>query len=189
MTNRVIGVVGKIGSGKDEVLKYLKQRYGVPYISTGDIVRDIAAREGIEATRENLESISERCFATMGKGCFVKMAGDEIKKRGWQIAGISGIRAPADVKTLKEMFVDSFILVRVEVQDPELRFQRVVRRHEGRDPEKYEQFQVQDYSEEEIFHISKTAGMADYAVGNDGTLDDLHTQVDELVASKKLLGT
>lgn len=187
MAARVIGVVGKIGSGKDEVLKYLKARYGVPYISTGDIVREIAEKEGLPPTRENLETISEQCFLELGKGCFVRMAAGEIKKRGWGTAGISGIRAPADVKALKELFGGDFALLRVEVKDPELRFQRVLRRHEGRDPEKYQEFLVQDRSEEEIFHISRTASMADLAVNNDGTLDDLHRQVDKLVSAGKLL--
>ena len=45
MAKRIIGVVGKIGSGKDEVLKYINARYGVPYISTGDLVRDLAKKK------------------------------------------------------------------------------------------------------------------------------------------------
>jgi len=46
---KVIGAVGDIGSGKDEVLKYLRDRYGVPYLSTGDIVRRMAQEDGVEA--------------------------------------------------------------------------------------------------------------------------------------------
>ena len=183
---RVIGVVGKIGSGKDEVLKYLKSKYGIPYLSTGDLVRDIAAKDGVAPTRENLEIISERCFIQMGKGCFVKMVADEILKKGWKIAGISGIRAPADVHILKELFGDAFVLLRVDVADPKLRFQRILRRHETRDPEKYEEFLVQDLGEEEVFHVSKTAAMSNYSMKNDGTVDDLHRQIDMLVKSKKL---
>jgi len=186
MAAKVIGVVGKIGSGKDEALKYLMAKYGVPYMSTGDLVRQIAEKEGMAPTRENLETISEQCFIQMGKGCFVKMVAEEIKKRRWEIAGISGIRAPADVHALKEIFGDNFILLRVDVTDPKLRFQRILQRHEGRDPAKYQEFEVQDRSEEEIFHIGKTAAMADFSVKNDGTLDDLHRQIDKLVKSKKL---
>ena len=115
------------------------------------------------------------------------MVAEEIKKKGWDIAGISGIRAPADVHILKEFFGDAFILLRVEVTDPRQRFQRVLLRHEGRDPEKYEEFLVQDRSEEEVFHIHKTAAMADYALKNDGTLDNLHRRIDKLVKAKKLL--
>jgi len=55
---KVIGAVGQNGSGKDEVLKYLKAACGVPFFSTGDMVREIAAKEGVEATRDNLRAIS-----------------------------------------------------------------------------------------------------------------------------------
>jgi dephospho-CoA kinase len=186
MVTKVIGVVGKIGSGKDEVLKYLKAKYGIPYLSTGDLVRDLAAKEGLPPTRENLEIISEKCFIEMGKGCFVRMVADEIKKNGWKTAGISGIRAPADVHILKEMFGNGFILLRVDVADTKLRFQRILRRHEARDPEKFEEFLVQERGEEEVFHVDKTAAMANYALKNDGTIEDLHKQIDTLVKSKKL---
>ncbi|MDD5399511.1 MAG: AAA family ATPase, partial [Dehalococcoidia bacterium] len=83
---KVIGVVGDIGSGKDEVLKHLRDRYGVPYISTGDIVRQMAQQEGVVGTRENLEAISKRCFNQMGRGCFVRMAAQEIINRDWNVA-------------------------------------------------------------------------------------------------------
>ena len=45
---RIIGVIGENGSGKDEVLKYLRTKYNVPFLSTGDIVRGIAAKEGVD---------------------------------------------------------------------------------------------------------------------------------------------
>ena len=51
---RVIGAVGQNGSGKDEVLKYLRSKYGMAFLSTGDVVRDIAAKEGVEPTRDHL---------------------------------------------------------------------------------------------------------------------------------------
>ena len=84
------------------------------------------------------------------------------------------------------MFGDAFVLLRVDVADPKLRFQRILRRHETRDPEKYEEFLVQDLGEEEVFHVSKTAAMSNYSMKNDGTVDDLHRQIDMLVKSKKL---
>ncbi|MBW2674642.1 MAG: AAA family ATPase [Deltaproteobacteria bacterium] len=64
---KVIGAIGQNGSGKDEILKYLKAACGVPFFSTGDMVRKIAAEEGIEATRDNLRVISERWFSERAK--------------------------------------------------------------------------------------------------------------------------
>ena len=183
---KVIGAVGDIGSGKDEVLKYLRDRYGVPYISTGDIVRQIAQEDGVDGTRENLAAISKRCFSQMGRGCFVRMAGQEIIKRGWKVAGISGVRTPNDVAVMKEMFADGFSLVRVDIKDPGIRFERVRLRGERRDPLTLEAFQQQDRNEEQEFQISKAEAMADYNIDNSGTLEELQRQIDKLVASKKL---
>jgi dephospho-CoA kinase len=186
MTPKIVGVVGKIGSGKDEALKYLKARYSVPFLSTGDIVRALAEKEGLPPTRENLETISEQCFIELGEGCFVRMVAGEIKKLGWHVAGISGIRSPADVLALKEIFGSDFVLLRVDVKDPELRFNRLLGRHEGRDPEKFADFQAQDRNEEEIFHIDKASSMADFSISNDGTLEDFHKQIDRLAARNRL---
>ena len=187
MNTRVIGTVGKIGSGKDEVLKYLRDRYGIPFISTGDIVRGIAKEEGREPTRENLEEISERYFRKLGKGCFVKMAADEIVRRKWKFAGLSGIRTPADVRILKERFGDGFTLIRVEVTNPRQRFQRLKLRHEGRDAATYDAFLEQDRNEEEVFKVSKAGAMADYMVRNDGSLADLHRRIGALIRTRKLI--
>jgi len=184
---KVIGVVGEIGSGKDEVLKYLKARYGIPYISTGDLVRHIAEAENVEATRENLAKISARCFEEEGKGCFIRRAATEIIKRGWKIAGISGVRSPEDVKILRDTFGKGFILIRVDISDLQTRFQRVRLRHEERDPLTFEQFLKQDRNEEKTFNISHAGRLADYALNNDGSLEDLHRAIDELVARENLL--
>jgi dephospho-CoA kinase len=183
---KVIGVVGGIGSGKDEVLKYLRDKYGVPFISTGDIVRKMAGEEGVEGTRENLEAISRRCFRDLGKGCFVRMASEEILRQGWKVAGISGVRTPDDVSFLRHKFGPDFILVRVEIDDPRVRFERVRLRHEQRDPLTYEAFREQDRSEEETFNIALAVSSADLAIDNSGPLGELHAAVDSLVAAGKL---
>jgi dephospho-CoA kinase len=182
----VIGAIGKIGSGKDEALRYLKSKYGVPFVSTGDVVRRIAAAEGLAPTRENLEEISQRYFRERGEGCFIRMAGEEILRQEWKVAGISGVRSPTDVLMLREMFGARFILLRVEITDPQLRFNRLVTRHEGRDPAEYEQFQAQDAAEENLFRTTEAGKSADFCLNNDGTVDDLHRQIDSLVASGKL---
>ena len=183
---KIIGVIGQNGTGKDEVLKYLRAKYGVPFLSTGDMVREIAAKEGKEPTRENLQEISERCFREFGRGCFVKLAANKIRQNGWVVGGISGIRSADDVKVVKDALGGDFILVNVYVSNPEVRYKRMQARHEGRDPRSYGQFLNNDKAEEEIFHIQSAAQSADFAISNDGTLDDLHREIDLLVSEKRL---
>jgi dephospho-CoA kinase len=137
---RVIGAIGYNGSGKDEVLKYLRDKYHVPFFSTGDMVRAIAHKEGKELNRENLQNISTKYFAEFGKGYFVKLLAAELQKQDLPMVGISGIRSADDVRTLKETFGSKFVLIHVYIKDPQMRFHRLSRRSEERDPHTYEQF-------------------------------------------------
>jgi dephospho-CoA kinase len=184
---KVIGVIGKNGSGKDEVLKYLRDSYEVPFLSTGDIVRGIAAEEGKEPTRLNLQAISDRYFKERGDGCFVRMVVDKIRENGWKSAGISGVRSAKDVDILRGELGEDFVLIDVYVSDPRVRFERMLKRGEGRDAKAYDQFVQQDNAEEKLFGINKAAAKADYSLGNNGSLDDLRKLIDKLVNKKGLL--
>ncbi len=184
---KVIGAVGQNGSGKDEVLKYLRLKHDVPFLSTGDVVREIASNEGVEPTRENLGKISDRYFREFGKGYFVKMLADKIRQTGWKVAGISGIRSLNDVSILKDIFGKDFILISVYITDPRVRYSRMTARGEGRDPHSYDEFLRQDQAEEKLFSLKKAESNADYSISNDGTLDDLHRKIDRLVLEKGLL--
>jgi dephospho-CoA kinase len=184
---RVIGAVGQNGSGKDEVLKYLKARYEVPFFSTGDMVREIAAQEGVKPTRDNLRAISERYFREKGEGCFVRLLAERIQHDAVPVVGISGIRSLTDVQILQKVFGEAFILINVSVSDPRRRYERMVKRGEERDPQQYEQFLMQDKAEEALFHITEAGEQADYAISNDGSLTDLHEAIDQLVSDKGIL--
>jgi len=184
---KIIGAIGQNGSGKDEVLKHLRAKHGVPFLSTGDAVREIASKEGVEQTRENLGEISNRYFREFGKGCFVKLLADKVRHSGWKIAGISGIRSLDDVSILKGIFDKDFILIHVYISDPHVRYSRMARRGEGRDPHSYEEFLRQDRAEEELFSLKEAEHHANYSISNDGTLDDLHREIDRLVSDKGLL--
>jgi dephospho-CoA kinase len=184
---KVIGVIGQNGSGKDEVLNFLHAKYNVPLLSTGDMVRGLAAKEGKEPTRENLREISKRYFRELGNGIFVKLVIDNIQRNGWSIGGITGIRSPDDVEILRNSFGKDFILINVYVSNPEVRYYRMLKRGEGRDPHSYEQFLNQDRKEEDLFHIQLAAKDANYTINNDGTLDDMYKEIDRLVAEDGLL--
>jgi len=184
---KVIGAIGQNGSGKDEVLKYLRTKHGVPFLSTGDVVREIASGEGVEPTRENLGKISDRYFREFGKGYFVRLLAYKIQHTGWKIAGISGIRSLDDVSILKGIFRKDFILIHVYITDPQVRYSRMTKRGEERDPHSYEELLRQDQAEEELFSTKEAERLADYSISNDGTLDDLHREIDRLISDKDLI--
>ena len=178
---KIIGAIGENGSGKDEILSYLKSKYNIPFIGTGDIVRSIAQKEGVEPTRSNLGEISSKYFRQFGKGYFVKLAAEQVEKNRWEVAGISGIRSLEDVTILKDMLGDNFILVRVMITDPKERYRRMLNRGSDRDPDTFEKFLQLDENEEKIFHLEEASRQASFTLTNDGSLEDLHNKIDVLV--------
>jgi len=183
---KVIGIVGLNGSGKDELVDYLHQRCGVPMLSAGDIVREIAKEESIARTRANLHEISQEYMTQYGKGYFMKRLIEKIEEREWEAVAISGIRTPADVETLRAHFGEDLVVVHVEVTDSFVRYQRVKRRGKLRDPETYEDFLRQDATEEEMFHVSETIQHADMTINNDGTLEAFHRRIEESLVQEML---
>ena len=117
----------------------------------------------------------------------MKLAAEKIRQNGWLIGGITGIRSLDDVIVLNSIYGKDFILINVYVSNPEVRYQRMLKRGEGRDPHSYEQFLHQDVAEEELFHIQSAVQYANYSINNDSTLDDLHHEIDRLVVEKSLL--
>jgi hypothetical protein len=92
----------------------------VPFVSTGDSARRLAANECLEPTRENLGTISARYLTERRPGCFLRMAAVKIAAYGWPVAGISGTRSADDVRLLKSAFGRDFVLAHVVVSEAEL---------------------------------------------------------------------
>lgn len=184
---RVFGVIGRNGSGKDEVVKYLQRRYDVPFVSVGDMVREMARRKGLSLTRENLHRISEGQIQEFGKEHFMDLVIEKIDQNGWQTAGITGVRTPEDVRHLKDYFDGDFILFHVYVSDPRLRYERMRKRAKPRDPENYDEFMKQDKAEESLFRIGDAIQQADYSLSNDESVDHLHSEIDRILVERELL--
>ncbi len=184
---KIIGVIGLNGSGKDEVVIYLNKRYGIPLISIGDIVREIAAKEGVEPNRDNLDAITRKCFALYGEGYFLKQVVEKIRRNAnlWKAVGISGVRSPQDIKIVKDAFEKDFTLIHVYISDPQVRFDRIKKRGSKRDSSTFQEFLQQDQETEQLFHISDAIKMADFSIPNDGSLDNLHCEIEKLI---KIIG-
>lgn len=158
----IIAAVGKNASGKDYFLEFISKEFGVPLLSIGDVVRELAEKEGLEKTRENLHSVSQKYMGMYGQDFFPKRLIEKIKEMGSETVLVSGIRPPSDVENFKAAFGDDFFLVAIVVESDRQRYERTRARGSARDNVTFEQFLELDKQEEKIFHTSVTMGMADY---------------------------
>ena len=178
----IVAAVGKNATGKDYFLEYVSKKYDIPMISIGDIVRELATKEGLEHTRENLHAVSHKYMSTYGQDFFPKEVIRRIKEKGYKNILISGIRPLSDVVMMKNEFGKEFILVDVKISDDLVRFERMKVRASARDPLTIEQFREYDANEEKLFHTSETEKLADFTILNDGTADDFHKAIDAFCA-------
>lgn len=174
-----VGVIGRNGSGKDSLVDHLHRRWGVPKMSIGDIARDIARERNVEPSREELHAISMACSERHGADFFARRAVQRLAERSWKAVVVSGIRSPADVRTFRDHFGRDFILVRVEVSDIRERFERLRRRRAPGDPRTFQEFMDQEKAEKDRFHLDAALRRADFAILNDGSLDDFHERIEQ----------
>ena len=112
----IVAAVGKNASGKDYFLDIISKQFDIPVISFGDCVRELADKEGLVHTRENLQHISEKYMSTYGQDFFPKMMIEKIENMGLKNVLVSGIRPPSDAETFREAFGDEFYLVAIVLE-------------------------------------------------------------------------
>ncbi|MDY0296139.1 MAG: AAA family ATPase [Acidobacteriota bacterium] len=109
-----IGLTGRMGSGKGEVVRSLVEK-GFHYISLSDMVREEARRLGLKPPidRSAMQDIGNRMRREGGGGVLGKRVADHIRNHA-QIERwvIDGIRNPAEVAALREL--PAFFLLGIE---------------------------------------------------------------------------
>ena len=176
---KIIAAVGKNGTGKDFFLEYIRDKYGIPMVSIGDIARELAAGDGLPLTRENLHKTSQKYMGQFGQTFFPEQIVKKIRESGAPVYLISGIRPPSDVQFFKDAFGGDFLLVDIVISDDEVRYGRMLARGSARDGTSAEQLRAFDAAEEAKFQTSVSEKMADITIRNDGGKEDFYAAIEE----------
>jgi len=179
---KVIAAVGKNGTGKDFFLEYIAEKYDIPMVSIGDIVRELAAKDGLELTRDNLHKTSQKYMGEFGQTFFPEQIVKKIRESGAPVYLVSGIRPLSDVQFMKEQLGDAFLLADIVISDDEVRYARMLARGSARDGNSVEKLRENDANEEKIFKTSESEKMADITILNDGTAEDFYATIEDFYA-------
>lgn len=178
----IIGLTGRIGSGKTTLSNYIQKKYGFRKFSFVEkiLIPELRKRKMV-INRKNLQQVGREFYLKYG----------DIKLTEWVLEGIDptgrwiidDIRYPTTANFIKARFPNNFWIIGVKA-DTQIRFQRVLAR--GKEGEiSYEDFLEMDSAPTEI-QIDKVLYQADYFLENNKTLPDLYQQCDEIM--KKILG-
>ncbi|MGD0102187.1 MAG: deaminase [Acidobacteriota bacterium] len=176
----IIGLTGTNGAGKTEVSEYLKSR-GFEYHSLSDEIREEIRRTGREITREVLIEVGNHLREKFGPGILAERILTNLEQGHNYV--IDSIRNPYEVEALNRR--KDFILLAVDA-DQRIRFERSRKRAREGAAQTIEQFVEEEKRELESTNpasqqLQATRRKADVVVTNNGTLDDLHRKLDELL--------
>ncbi|MEK7566092.1 MAG: AAA family ATPase [Patescibacteria group bacterium] len=175
----IIGFAGEMGCGKGTAVDYIVKRYNGESLRFSTIIRDLLHRLYLPETRDNLQKISTVLRENFGQDILsVAMAGD-IEKSSKKIVVLDGIRRLSDIDFLKGH--PSFIFIYIETSINN-RYNRIVQRSENPDDniKTLDQFKNELENEAEA-QIRELKRVANHIINNDGTLDDLYTQIDVII--------
>ena len=174
----ILGLTGANAAGKGEVALYLRDR-GFAVHSLSDVIRDEATARGLPPEREHLIRIGNLLRESGGPGVLA----ERILPRLGQRDAVDSIRNPAEVVVLQRL--PRFVLLGVRAPF-EVRFQRSVNRGRPGDPATVQQVRQREEQENSFDpaaqQLASTFAMADRIVENDAGLNELHDQLDRLMA-------
>jgi len=178
----LIGITGTDGSGKGTVVDYLVTQKGFTHYSAREIwIEELTLRE-MEPTRANMRLIANEMREKFGNDFLVTYYLKKIKEERPENAIIESIRAVSEAETLK---ANGGILIAVDA-DQKVRYERVQVRRSETDKVSFEQFVAHEDLETNDpnphgMQKQKVIAMADYCIFNDGTLDELHTKIENIL--------
>lgn len=170
----VIGVAGHIGAGKTSAATHLSSEHGFQYVRYSQVLAQWHA--GDPATKDRLQQIG---WEVMDSGKQSELNSRLIAqiKRDVDVA-VDGLRHPLDYDSLKDRYNDEFRLVYIECL-PDIRWQHVKEYGKYAD---FASFQARDSHPVEQ-HIDALRSGAHRVLDNNGSLDSLYRQIDEVVAT------
>ena len=98
-----LGLTGRMGSGKGEIISMLTQEFDFCDISLSDIVREEAAKTNREINRLTMQDIGNRLRKKEGAGVLGKRIYQKISRSNKEKWIIDGIRNPAEITELKKL--------------------------------------------------------------------------------------
>jgi uridine kinase len=189
MKKIVIGLAGRLASGKGTVARHLVDTYQADKTRSSDPLRATLDIYSIPQTRENLDALSTFLRTTYNENVIAQAVKRYLAQSPAAIVIFDGMRRLVDVEAIRFFEHSFFIFVHT---DQNVRYTRSVGRNEniGDDTMTFDKFVVNDSYEPEQ-QIEALKEYADIVLDNNGPPEELARQMSENVdvTIAKLLAT
>jgi dephospho-CoA kinase len=168
----VLVVVGLARSGKDAAAEYIKKKYKFGKFGFSDLIAEELKKSKIPATKENLMKKGDE-LRKDDQGILGKIMAKKIKNRKKVV--LVGARSPEEIAYVRKA-ADKLFVIKIEAKN-EKRFSR----KSDADPQESFRFFARDKIDIEKKGLQKVLDNADFAVENNGTLEQLYGKIDAIM--------
>lgn len=181
----IIGLTGTLSSGKGSVVNILMKK-GFKHFSVREFLMKELIRRGVEINRTSLVDLGNELRQKFSPSYIV----EELYKEASQIGGdcvIESLRAIGEVEKLREE--NDFFLVAIDAQ-AQTRYERAFARASETDKIRFEEFlhneqREMNNSDPTKQNLQGCISMADFVVENNGSVEELETKVEAILAKIK----
>lgn len=179
MEKIIIGLAGRLASGKGRVSKELIEKHGAFRVRSSDPLRATLDMFGVPQSRDNLSALSTFLRTTFGEGTINYYMEKVIAESHEPIALFDGMRIKAQLDHFRKF--PNFRLVFIDARQ-ETRYQRYITRNEnpGDAEMSYADFLKRDNLEPEQ-QIESLRQFADFVIDNNGTQEQLDAQIETVL--------
>lgn len=176
----VIGITGTLGAGKGTIVDYLQEKKGFMHYSVRQFLIEEIENKGLPVNRDSMTKVANELRANHSPSYIIEQLYNKAVKNGGN-AIIESIRTPGEVDFLKKQ--GKFYLIAVDA-DPKIRYHRITIRASETDKISFEIFQASEKrefttSDPNKQNLSRCIELADIVLQNNGSLDELHSQLEE----------
>jgi len=179
-TAKILAFVGLAGAGKSSAVDYLTAK-GFPKVYFGGVVLDAMTEIGLAHTPENEKRFREELRAREGKDFVARRIIEQIRDliaAGQHRIIADGLYTWTEYKLLKKEFPGELTVAAI-VAPRHLRHHRLAERPVR--PLSGAEADQRDWAEIENLEKGAPVAIADYFIINDGSLEHLHRQIDDLL--------
>lgn len=178
----IIGLTGTLAAGKGEIVKFLKQK-GFKHFSVSEYLTQIIKERGLEVNRDNMVFIANQLRQMYSPSYLAEKLYEKAKLEDTNCI-IESLRTVGEIESLRKK--GEFILIAVNANQG-IRYMRSQTRLSEKDKISFEKF-LYDENKEMISsdpakqNLSECIKLADYKIENDGNIEELHKNVEEILS-------
>ena len=178
----IIGITGTLGAGKGTIVDYLIKKRGFKHFSARDFITEEIVKRGLPVNRDTLTATANDLRKKFSPRYVIEQLFYQAQKKGGD-AVIESIRTPGEIEFLRQQ--PDFYLFAVDA-DPEIRFERIKKRGSATDHIDFSTFLSNEKREMTSTdpnkqNLGKCIEMADYVFYNNGTMEELFSQTEEVL--------